>query len=286
MNVLDSHQHFWRLSRGDYGWLTPDLTALYRDFEPQHLQPMLRSAGVMSTIVVQAAPTLAETRFLLGLAERHEFIAGVVGWVDLEDAQAPHVLAELANDPKFVGVRPMVQDLADPHWLATAKLDAATDVLVEHHRTFDALVRPQHLPALLQFCERHSELTIVIDHAAKPCIAENIFEPWASQLRALANFPNTRCKISGLVTEAGAASYEAIAPYVDHVLECFGAQRALWGSDWPVCELVCEYGDWFELSRRLLDRLTPTERAALFGDVARTTYGIGVSRAGGAHTHA
>jgi L-fuconolactonase len=270
--VIDSHQHFWRLSRGDYGWLKPEAAVLYRDFEPHHLRPTLDECGIEHTVLVQAAPTIAETRFLLDLADQHDFIAGVVGGVDLEDAYAAETLDELCTNPRFVGVRPMVQDIADPRWLLRETLTPAVGALVDRELIFDALIRPQHMRALLAFCERHPQLAIVLDHAAKPNIAARAFEPWATQLRELAQHANVRCKLSGLVTEAGAPDYDALVPYVEHALECFGADRVMWGSDWPVCATVCSYREWLALSERLLAPLSRAEQMSVRRDVARDTY--------------
>jgi L-fuconolactonase len=282
-SVLDSHQHFWRLSRGDYAWLTPNMSALYRDFEPEDLLPFLKDTGVGQTILVQAAATVEETRFLLDLAHAHEFIAGVVGWIDFESATAPDVLARLCADEKLVGIRPMIQDIPDPSWMLEPTLAPAFEALIEQDLVFDALIRPEHLPILLRLTERYPELSIVIDHAAKPAIATGAFDVWATDLEALARETSARCKVSGLVTEAGVADHRVIAPYVEHVLGCFGAARVMWGSDWPVCEIVCTYREWFELSEQLLARLSSSERAQVFGDVARRTYGIATEARRDAH---
>lgn len=278
IRVLDSHQHFWRLSRGDYSWLTPDLVALYRDFEPEHLLPHLAHCAVQETIVVQAAPTVAETRFILELARSHDFIAGVVGWIDFEKTDAPDVLATLAEDDKLVGVRPMIQDIPDPSWMLQPSLTPAFRSLIDHGLVFDALVRPQHLPMLLQLAARHPKMTIVIDHAAKPAIASGAFDDWARDIERLSRETAAICKLSGLVTEAGCADRNTLAPYVEHVLACFGPARIMWGSDWPVCELVCGYVEWFVLSRTLLAQLSSSEQAAVLGDVARRTYGLESTR--------
>lgn len=273
-SLLDSHQHFWRLDRGDYGWLKPELDLLYRDFEPEHLIPLLHEAGVSQTVLVQAAPTLEETRFLLSLAEQHEFIAGVVGWIDFEDASAADVLDNLCRHAKFLGVRPMVQDLADPQWLLRPSLAPTIEALIAHDLTFDALLKPLHLHSLLQFCTRYPQLTVILDHAAKPDIAGGEFSSWAADLKQVARNTEARCKLSGLVTEANGADPDMLAPFVEHVLDCFGPRRIMWGSDWPVCESVCSYRTWLELSRAILGTLAPADRDAIFGDVARETYRI------------
>ncbi len=272
--ALDSHQHFWRLSRGDYAWLTPEWPTLYRDYEPEHLLPYLERCRISETILVQAAPTVEETRFLLELARAHDFIAGVVGWIDFERSDAPDVLASLSADDRLVGIRPMIQDIADSDWMLQTSLAPAFGALVEHDLTFDALVRPHHLPRLLQLARRHPDLRIVIDHAAKPAIALGAFDDWAQDIQRLARETSAVCKVSGLVTEAGTADRDALARYVDHVLACFGPARLMWGSDWPVCETVCRYDEWFRVSAQLFECLSPSERAAVFGDVARRTYGI------------
>lgn len=274
LQILDSHQHFWRLSRGDYGWLTPELQALYRDFEPEDLKPHLDRCAVRQTILVQAAPTVAETRFILDLADAHDFIAGVVGWIDFEADDALEVLATLRARSKLVGIRPMIQDIPDPNWMLKPVLAPAFEALIEQHLVFDALVKPPHLPMLLQLAKRHPDLKIVVDHAAKPAIALGAFDAWAKDIERIARETSAVCKISGLVTEANAAEHDALEPYVDHVLACFGPSRLMWGSDWPVCEMVCRYDEWFDLSQQLFAHLTPSERAAIFGDVARSTYGI------------
>jgi L-fuconolactonase len=270
--MMDSHQHFWRLQRGDYGWLKPEMTALYRDFEPEHLAPLLAAAGIESTILVQAAPTVEETRFLLSLADRHAFIASVVGWIDFEDPHSLYALDELCTNKKFVGVRPMVQDIEDPEWLLRPFLARAVDAVMAHDLTFDALIRPQHLRTLLRFCAKHPKLRVVLDHAAKPNIAAQEFEPWAANLKELARETSVFCKLSGLVTEAGSADQTTLTPYVDHLLDCFGPERLMWGSDWPVCETVCSYQAWFDLSRRLLSKITAREQDMIFGEVARKAY--------------
>jgi L-fuconolactonase len=273
--LLDAHQHFWRLHRGDYGWLKPDMTSLYRDFEPKHLLPLLRQNGIAATVLVQAAPTVAETHFLLSLARQNEFIAGVVGWIDFECEQAADLLAYLCEDEKLVGVRPMLQDMADDDWLLRPEIAPAVRALIDQNLTFDALIRPGHLRTLFRFCARHPDLKVVVDHAAKPRITSpEAFKTWADDLKELARHPQVCCKLSGLVTEAGCAELRLLKPYVDHVLECFGPWRVMWGSDWPVCEIVCGYGDWVQLSHKLLAGLAPHERQAVFSEVGCRAYGI------------
>jgi L-fuconolactonase len=270
---VDAHQHFWRLSRGDYGWLTPDLEVLYRDFEPADLLPWMEGAGVGRTVVVQAAPSVAETRFLLELADATEWIAGVVGWIDMASGSAAETLEALSTHRALRGIRPMIQDIPDPDWMLDDRLTPAFEAVERCGLAFDALVKPVHLPRLLELLERHPALTVVVDHGAKPDIAGGGFETWARGIRRIAGETAACCKLSGLVTEA-AADWDDVAlrPYVDQLLDCFGPERLLWGSDWPVVELAGGYTAWREASLRLLAGLRADERAAILGDNAVRVY--------------
>ncbi|MDJ1157491.1 amidohydrolase family protein [Chelatococcus sp. SYSU_G07232] len=271
--LVDAHQHFWRLARGDYGWLTPDLAALYRDFGADDLAPLLDRHGIARTILVQAAPTVAETRFLLDEAARTRFVAGVVGWADFAAPDAADVIAGLAADPLLVGLRPMVQDIADDDWLLRPDLAPALDACVAHGLVFDALVLPRHLPRLLVFLARHPELTVVLDHGAKPTIRDGRLDPWRADMAAVAARPNTWCKLSGLATEAGPDwTVAALRPYVDHLLAVFGPERLLWGSDWPVVNLAGGYDRWREAALALVAPLGASERAAILGGNAARVY--------------
>ena len=273
---IDAHQHFWTLQRSDYGWLTPKLGPLYRDFNPQDLEPILRDFGIDKTIVVQAAPTVNETLYLLELAEQTDFIAGVVGWIDLQDgAHASRVLQELATSPKFIGVRPMIQDIDDPAWIARPELAPAVDALIEQNLCFDALVKPIHLPHLIQFLNCHPTLRVVVDHGAKPDIAGDRWQPWAQQMETIAKQPNVYCKLSGLMNEAdpqGAGN--DVLRYARHLLEVFGTQRLIWGSDWPVLNLVADYSDWHRITHQILYALDDAARARVLGGNAATFYGL------------
>jgi len=274
MMLIDSHQHFWRLDRGDYGWLTSDLSPIYRDYLPGDLAPQLARAGVGSTIAVQAAPTVAETRFLLQLAREHSFISGVVGWADFESANAADTIGELASDVNLVGLRPMIQDIPDPEWMLRQELDPAFEAMIDHGLVFDALVKPQHLPVLRELIARYPDLVVVVDHAAKPPLESGALDSWKRDIAALAAGSGVVCKVSGLVTEARNAEPPAFVECFDHLLETFGAQRLMWGSDWPVCELVCSYEDWRRTSGSLFNRLSFAEREHIHSAVARKIYGI------------
>lgn len=273
---IDSHQHFWQLQRGDYDWLTPELDALYRDFLPPDLEPMLQAAGVAQTVLVQAATTVAETEYLLGLAEQHAFIAGVVGWVDMDDpATALADLDRLQHNPCLLGVRPMIQDIADPDWVLRDTLTPVFEKLIALNLRFDALVLPAHLANLRTLLGRHPQLQCVIDHGAKPVIADAGWQPWADAMAALAQETGCYCKFSGLLTEAGERTGDdALQPYTEHLLACFGAQRLMWGSDWPVLTMAGDYSGWLQQAERLLQHLPAAEQEAIFGANAIKFYGL------------
>jgi L-fuconolactonase len=283
MSLIDAHQHYWRLARGDYEWLTPQLGPLYRDFEPAELAAQLASSGIGATVLVQAAATEAETRHLIALAEQHASIAGIVGWVDFEAVDVGERMARLVDAGRGIvkGFRPMIQDIADPRWLDRATVDAAFDALAAAELSFDALVAPRHLELLRQRLQQHPTLRAVLDHAGKPDIARGVDSPaieaWALQLEQLARETPICCKLSGLLTEAAAGADAAtLDPYVGHVFACFGPGRVLWGSDWPVLTLRGSYEQWFEMARALVRRHAPGAEAAVFGGNAQRFYRLGV----------
>ncbi len=271
---IDAHQHFWSLARGDYGWLTPALAPIYRDFGPADLAPLLRARNIDKTILVQAAPTFAETLYMIELAERAPFVAGVVGWIDFDAPDTAQVVGKVAADhPLLVGLRPMLHDIANDDWLVSPRLAVVFDAMAEYGLAFDALARPQHLPHVRKICERHPKLTVVVDHIAKPLIGERKLDPWRADMAAVAECPNAVCKLSGIATEAAPDwSVTDIRPYVDHVLEIFGPQRLLWGSDWPVVELAGGYERWWDAATVLLASLDATACSAILGGTAMRVY--------------
>lgn len=280
MNTVDAHVHFWQLARGDYGWLTPASIGLYRDFLPEDLTGESGGSGPGSLVVVQAAATEAETHFLLSLARSHSQIGGVVGWVDFEAANAAARITALvkAGDGYLKGLRPMVQDIADPAWLLRPALDDAFNALVQHDLAFDALVKPGHLKVLHERLSRHPGMRAMLDHAGKPDIAGGGFDAWAADIARLAADTQALCKLSGLLGEAGNdASIHAIAPYVAHVFDCFGPQRVAWGSDWPLVRQQVGYAAWRNMAEELVQRFAPGHEAAIFADNARRFYQLPLS---------
>lgn len=272
---IDAHQHFWTLSRGDYGWLTSDLAPIYRDFTPADLAPLLQEQGIEGTVLVQAAATAAETDFLLFLAAQNDFILGVVGWVDFDAAAAVGQIAARAAQDHVVGLRPMIQDIPDVDWMLADHLTPAFGEMAKSGLALDALCLPRHLKNLLTLCHRHPDLRVVIDHGAKPEIAQSRFDDWAADMAALADQTQCYVKLSGLVTEAGADWTVAdLAPYVAHLLACFGPDRMIWGSDWPVVGLAAEYARWCAATDELLQGQSDAEKRAILGGNAVTFYGL------------
>lgn len=273
---IDAHQHFWDPSRGDYGWLTPELSGLYRVFGPDDLKSLREAANVARTVVVQAAQTVDETRYLLDLARNDSSIAGVVGWVPLDALNAAGLIDELAHEPKFKAVRPMLQDLPDDRWIENPALTPAIHALIKNDLAFDALIFSRHVASLKIFAERFPDLRIVVDHGAKPQIKDGDagWQIWADGIAELAALPQgLRCKLSGLATEAAPGWTTAtLKPYVDHLLKHFGSDRLMWGSDWPVLNLNGDYARWNDAARQLTLHLDAAQQQAIFGDTAKTFY--------------
>jgi L-fuconolactonase len=277
---VDAHHHVWQLARGDYGWLTPDLAAIHRDFTLDDLAQVSARAGVASTVLVQAAPTVAETEFLLATAARSNgLVRGVVGWVDLAAQDAAATMSRLAQDPLLKSIRPMLQDIPDPEWILRTEVDTALAAVQALGLRFDALVKVAQLPAVLRMLERHPDLAVVIDHGAKPAIAAGAWHPWAGLIDAVARHPRVHCKISGLATEAGPDwTADALRPWVEHLLQCFGPGRLMWGSDWPVVNLAGGYARWLAATDALLRPLDVIDRSAILGGNAARFYGLGLTQ--------
>ena len=273
---VDAHQHFWRLQRGDYGWLSAAAhPSIFRDFEPGDLRPLLFAAGVERTILVQAAATVEETRFLLDLACECDFVTGVVGWAALDAAAAVQTIEVLSGDRRLVGLRPMLQDLEDDAWILRPSIAPALAAMERLGLRLDALVTPRHLAYVTRFLEAHPDLAVVIDHGAKPSIADGDIADWRRQILDIGRSSAAYCKLSGLVTEAGGAwSDEQLKPYVDVLLEAFGPQRLMWGSDWPVVNEAGGYARWREAALALTSHLDADDCAWVFGGSASTFYGL------------
>lgn len=274
---VDSHQHFWKVSRGDYSWMSPAVPVLYRDYYPEDLKPHLAKNNIDKTILVQAAPTVSETCFLLDLAQRHDFVAGVVGWLEMENGNFPEQLAAYCQKPKFVGLRPMLQDLPEDDYILKPPVVESLKLVAERGLAFDFLTYARHLPYVLQVLEKVPNVRAVIDHISKPEIKTQRMEPWKSLLREVAQHENVYCKVSGMITEADYATWtpDQLRPYVEHVVECFGLERVMFGSDWPVC---LQAGTYDRMIQALYTILAPvldkSSEAAVFGSNAARFYRI------------
>jgi L-fuconolactonase len=280
MVKVDAHQHLWSVGRGDYGWMDGNaaVAAIRRDIGPQDLHPVLTSAGIARTVLVQAAPTVFETEYMLGLADATPWIGKVVGWIDFEDQSHRRHLERLARHPKFSGVRPMIQDLPDPEWMHRKDVQWGFQALIDLDLTFDALGYPVHIEPFQRLFDRYPNLRTVIDHGMKPRIKDGVsaaYGPWAAGTERLARTTGAFCKLSGLATEAGPGwNTAALAPYARHLIDVFGAGRLMWGSDWPVLELAGTYPSWHDATTQILRdaALTPAECEAVFGGTAARFY--------------
>jgi L-fuconolactonase len=272
--IIDSHQHFWQVGHFDYPWMSSEVEVLYQDYLPSQLEPILKESGVGNTVLVQASNSLAETYWLLSLAERYPFIAGVVGWVDLKDPEMEQELEVLIANPKFKGVRHLVESEPADDWLVQPSVLKGLRELARHRVSYDLLVHTRHLKHVKTVAEACPNLRLVIDHMAKPPIASGEITEWASALKEVAAYPNTWCKLSGLVTEANLTSWTAedLRPYVERALEFFGPKRIMFGSDWPVCLLAASYDHVVEAFQSLLAGLAEEDRSRIFGENAREFY--------------
>lgn len=275
---IDAHQHFWQPLRGDYDWMPRDNTVLNRAYYPADLAPVLHQNGIDGTVLVQAAATVHETEYMLGLADATPAIKGVVGWVNFEDQADLEHLKRLAAHPKFLGVRPMIQDIPDVNWMLRDDVQWAYRAVIELDLTFDALGFPQHLPNFLTLAKRYPVMRIVYDHCMKPQIRDqraghDAFTAWADGMTSLAAETSGYCKFSGLVTEADDGwSIDDLRPFAEHILSEFGPDRIMWGSDWPVCRLQAEYENWHSVAQTLTSKLSEDSRADIFGGSAARFY--------------
>jgi len=266
--MIDAHQHIWKIGEHGCAWPTAAEAPIFRDYSPEDYRAVSLPHGVAATVLVQSQEDDSDTDWLIEVAANDDLIAGVVAWADLRDAQR---ISLLASQPKLVGLRPIVQH-RETDWYDRPELEPGWRVMIEHGLRLDALVRVQHLPSLDRLAARHPALAIVIDHAAKPEIdSPDGYVRWHEAISPLAERPNVMCKFSGLLTECGSAPPEAIEPYVEAILALFGPERVMWGSDWPVLEMVSTYGDWLDQARRLVPK---EAQLAVFGGTAGRFYGL------------
>ena len=272
--ITDSHQHFWQVRRFDYPWMTSDVEVLCRDYLPSELAPILRENNVAKTVLVQASNSIAESRWLLNLAEENSFIAGVVGWVDLMSPDVEAQLDELIPHAKFKGVRHLVESEPHDDWLIQPAVLNGLKRLSAYNLSYDLLVHIRHLKYVPKVAETCPDLPLVIDHLAKPPIARKEIKEWSKALKPRALYPNMHCKLSGLVTEASWTSWQTndLRPFVDCALELFGAERLMFGSDYPVCLLAASYDRVLGAFQETLKFLSDADREKIFSTNAAKFY--------------
>jgi L-fuconolactonase len=273
---LDAHQHFWKYNAAEYGWIDDQMAALRRDFLPHDLQPLLASEGFDGSIAVQARQSLEETRWLLELAAHNNIVKGVVGWVDLCSADLPAQLSQFAQNPKLVGVRHIVQGEPDDEFVMRPEFRRGIASLRNYELAYDILIFPRQLPAAVKLVREFPDQRFVLDHIAKPPIAQGLLTPWDSGIQELAKSNNVWCKLSGMVTEARWDGWKPqdFRPYLDVVLKTFGSARLMIGSDWPVCTASAPYGRTMGLVRDYIASLTSNEQEAILGANCATFYGL------------
>jgi L-fuconolactonase len=265
--IIDAHQHFWQYHPVKDAWITDDMKVIQQDFLPQHLQPVLELNNVDGCVAVQADQSEGETDFLLGLAAKHDFIKGIVGWIDLRSADLEDRLAHYSQYPALKGFRHIVQGEPDPAFLIREDFCRGIQLLSKYNFTYDILVYPVQLPAVAAFVQQFPDHRLVIDHLAKPYIKTGDVDNWAKQMRAIAQHPHVYCKLSGMVTEADWNNWEPahFAPFLEVCLEVFGADRLLFGSDWPVCQVAGSYTQVKGIVTDFISHLSAAEQAKIMG---------------------
>jgi len=271
---IDAHHHFWTFVPEEFGWISDTMSVLRRDFLPADLNDEIDRVGIDGVVSVQARQTLVETNWLLDLADEHDFIKGVVGWVPLASTDVRKELDQLAGRPKLKGVRHIVQDEPDEQFILREDFNAGVTALRGYGLVYDILIYERHLPQAIEFVDRHPNQTFVLDHLAKPRAKEHNVEPWRTNIRRIAERENVFCKLSGLVTEADWKGWTEgqLSVYLGTVLDAFGPRRVMFGSDWPVCLLASTYQRWYDVVSRFCEKLSPDEQARVFGGTAVEAY--------------
>lgn len=273
---VDSHQHFWDIKLFNYEWMSPNDRILYRNYLPENIEPILQGTGIEKIVAVQAHQSLDETRWLLQLSDKFDFIAGVVGWVDLQSENVEAQLKEFSKHPNFKGVRHIVQNEPNDEWILQPQVLQSINQLAEFNLTYDILIFPKHLKYIPKLIERCPNVSFVVDHLAKPPIASGEIAEWKKDLKFVAEFPQVHCKLSGMVTEAHHQNWtnEDLQPYFETVLEFFGASRLMFGSDYPVCLLASSYQRVLDTYQSFFNDLSTNEQNQIMGENARKFYNL------------
>jgi L-fuconolactonase len=280
MEKIDAHHHVWNYTPAEYGWIDESMAVLRRDFGPEDLKRELDAAGFAGAVAVQARQTLEETRWLLDLAEKHDFVRGVVGWAPIAGENFPECMEEFDGRDKLKGLRHVIQGEKDENYILRADFNSGIAAMQGSGLVYDILIFERHLPQTIDFVDEHPKQLFVVDHVAKPLIAAGRLEPWATHMRELARREHVFCKVSGMVTEAdwvgrpAGFADEALKPYLDVVVEAFGPERLMAGSDWPVCLVGTKYDAWFRTLEEYFKGFSETDRGAVFGETASWVYGL------------
>lgn len=273
---IDAHHHLWQYNAAEYGWMGEGMERIRRDFLPTDLKVEIDAAGIDGVVTVQARQIIEETEWLLSLAAENDFMRGVVGWVPLASLDAKAQLERFAHDPKLKAVRHVLHDEGDDGYMLRDDFNAGIDLLPEFGLVYDILIFERHLPQTIEFVDRHPEHVFVVDHIAKPLIKDGVMSPWSERMHELAERENVTCKVSGVATEADWSAWteEQLKPYFDAVLDAFGPDRLMFGSDWPVCLVACEYGRWHRIVSGWVSQLSPAEQDRILGGTAVEAYGL------------
>ncbi len=276
MRKIDTHQHFWNYDPVEYDWINDNMHAIRRNFLPEDLEKQIAECGVTGVVSVQARQTLEETQWLLELANRHKFIHGVVGWVPLIAPDISDILEPLAANRNLRAVRHVLQDEPDPFYMLRPDFNRGIRALKSFGLAYDILIYERHLPQTIEFVDRHPDQIFIVDHLAKPQVRSGAISPWREDMQDLARRPNVYCKLSGLATEAGYASWteDQLRPYLDVTLKAFGPRRLMFGSDWPVCTVAVEYARWASIVGNAIASLSASEQEQIWSATALKAYNL------------
>lgn len=272
--IIDSHHHFWKYNPAEYDWIDDSMKAIRNDFLPENLKIIIQEAGVDGVISVQAQQSVEETDWLIGMGNRNNFIKGVIGWLPLIQKDIEDYLEKYADEKLLKGVRHVIQGEPDPGFMLRKNFNHGISLLKKYSLIYDILIVERQLPNTIRFVDQHPDQVFVLDHIAKPLIGQNELSPWKENIKELARRENVNCKISGMVTEAGYQNWtpSQLQPYFDIVLETFGPDRLLFGSDWPVCMVATTYTNWVNLVRKNIASYTETEQVKIMGENTARIY--------------
>ena len=274
--VIDSHHHYWQYNPTEYDWIDDSMKAIRKDFLPNDLSDTIQKAGIEGVVTVQARQSFEETEWLIGMANQNQFMKGVVGWFPLIDMNIESYLERFSSEKKLKGVRHVIQGESDPDFILRTDFNRGISLLKKYSLVYDILVVEKQLPNTIRFVDNHPDQIFVLDHIAKPLIGENQLSPWRERIKELASRENVNCKISGMVTEADFTKWTAkqLQPYFDVIIEAFGPDRLLFGSDWPVCLVATTYKNWADLVKSNISCFTKKDQDKIMGDNAIRIYGL------------